>query len=199
MSDSAVGCKGFYATDRNAQERGAKRYNDKPLPCETTIRENTVGWCACSDSMPRFVDLGHQPTTCRDVCQTSPDYYTSKTIPPLRGEPRDAKRIRSKTLRYLKLSAAMGAFIIGCILLVFHFIHDEHENFGGRRAFVDLVKATGIQPSVPRAHPSAPTLLHPTPLPPSHASPLSHHSPPPHASPLSHLSAMAPSPSYPRP
>lgn len=143
-------CMGFYPTNRNAQTMGAHVLPDSSLTCSDKVGGNVFGWCSCSDSVPRFVNVGDATTTCNDKCASTPAYYVSSDIPALTGQATSnsvTEISEWRESRLSKLSAGMGAFLVGCGLLVFHILNEHGSEVSGERALMQLVKATGVKPS----------------------------------------------------
>ena len=54
----AVTCEGFYPTNRDAQSQGSHETSGSAKSCTQHVGGSTFGFCSCSDSVPRFVNLG---------------------------------------------------------------------------------------------------------------------------------------------
>lgn len=141
-----VTCEGFYPTNRNAQSQGSHVTSGDAKACNQTVGGSTFGWCSCSDSVPRLVNQGSKQVTCNWLCANTPSTYTSD-IPALTGSPANKSLRDFNTLRLEKLTGAIGAFLVGCGLLVFHVMDRRTVHVGGERSLVELVKATEIAPS----------------------------------------------------
>lgn len=140
-----VSCEGFYPTNEAAQKMGSYVTTSDAKSCAQQVGGNTFGWCSCSDSVPRMVNPETAITTCDKVCSSVPSTYTSD-IPALQGTPASSSISTYDTDRLNKLIGALGAFLMGGGLLVFHVL-DQKNRVGEEKALVELVRATGVAPS----------------------------------------------------
>jgi hypothetical protein len=136
---------GFFETDMNARDPGAHVTGNEE--CNSPVGGNVLGYCSCSDSVPRFVDMGSRRTTCTFLCANTPSMYPSD-IPNLAGTPQSRSRADFTTMRLEKLVGAMGAFLVGGALMLYHFMNEKTVRVGKEKGLEEIIKATSIAPSV---------------------------------------------------
>lgn len=156
---SPAACTGFFAvTGANDPRSSKSKLNPRgDADCTTGIGGKT-GYCMCSDQFPRFVVDGQvtqdksQNPNCTSVCSSVPGVPLLLDAPGLKGVTEEDQKHLSKEFRsyavMLRLSIAIGLFLIGCGLLLFAAMDDKQPTVGveGLRRLVDK---TGVKLGAP--------------------------------------------------